>query len=154
MQFCWLHIHEVLSHPLGGLLDWDLVTVKAILVQWTHYHVQETNMRLPEVYDMMCYPAGNRHQRMQYCYKEMDTVSNNSRLLNDAQLVPKGPKYTRKISPTTLPHHLQHEPLIQGMILLCFHAFEPTFCFCYPNYTALIWTSILSCPIFLSLYGL
>ncbi len=29
------------SHPKGALLDWDLVTVEAIWVKWTHCHVQE-----------------------------------------------------------------------------------------------------------------
>lgn len=32
-------------NPKGALLDWDLVTVKATGVQWSHYPVQETSLR-------------------------------------------------------------------------------------------------------------
>ncbi len=32
-------------HPKSALLDWDLVTVEAIWVKWTHCHVQESSLR-------------------------------------------------------------------------------------------------------------
>ncbi len=48
------------------LLDWDLVTVEAIWVKWTHCHVQETSLRWFELCDMVHYPAGSSHQKM-YC---------------------------------------------------------------------------------------
>ncbi len=40
-------------HPKGALLDWDLVTVEAIWVKWSHCHVQETSLRWFELYDMV-----------------------------------------------------------------------------------------------------
>jgi len=49
MEICEMHIHgtklPVPPHPKDALLGWDLVTVGAILVQWTHCHVQETNLK-------------------------------------------------------------------------------------------------------------
>jgi len=39
-------------------------TVGAILVQWTHCHVQETNFKWFELRDMVRYPAGSSHQGM------------------------------------------------------------------------------------------
>ncbi len=38
-------------HPKAALLDWDLVTVEAIWVKWTHCHVQETSLRWFELCD-------------------------------------------------------------------------------------------------------
>ncbi len=46
-------------NPKGALLDWDLVTVEAIWVKWTHCHVQETSLRWFELCDMLHYPAGS-----------------------------------------------------------------------------------------------
>ncbi len=40
-------------------IDWDLVTVEAIWVKWTHCHVQETSLRWFELCDMVHYPAGS-----------------------------------------------------------------------------------------------
>ncbi len=68
-------------HPKGALLDWDLVTVEAIWVKWTHCHVQETSLRWFELCDMVHYPAGCRHQKMVHCsHKGMDMVSNNTQV--------------------------------------------------------------------------
>jgi len=39
------HEAPVPPHPKDALLGWDLVTMRAILVQWTHCHVQETNLK-------------------------------------------------------------------------------------------------------------
>ncbi len=41
--------------------------------------------------------------------------------LNNAQLVLRGPKCAKKISPTPLHHHHQSEPLRQGRMDPCFH---------------------------------
>ncbi len=51
-------------HPKAALLDWDLVTVEAIWVKWTHCHVQETSLRWFELCDIVHYPAGSSHQKM------------------------------------------------------------------------------------------
>ncbi len=40
-----VYIYPLSPHPKGALLDWDLVTVEAIWVKWTHCHVQETSLR-------------------------------------------------------------------------------------------------------------
>ncbi len=64
-------------------------------------------------------------RRWVHCsHKGTDMVSNN-RLwrLNDAQLVLRGPKCAKKISPTPLHHHHhQPEPLRQGRMLSCSYA--------------------------------
>jgi len=42
------HVDRIASvppHPKDALLGLDLVTVGAILVQSTHFHVQETNLK-------------------------------------------------------------------------------------------------------------
>ncbi len=60
-----------------------------------------------------------------YGHKGIDMVSNYSgRLwrLNKAQLVLRGPKCAKKISPTPLHHHQQPEPLRQGRM-------DPSFMF-------------------------
>ncbi len=62
LQSCRLHIHDV-NDPKGALLDWDLVTVEAIWVKWTHCHVQETSLRWFELCDMVHYPAGSSIRR-------------------------------------------------------------------------------------------
>ncbi len=75
LQICRLHIHESLvpPHPKGALLDWDLVTVEAIWVKWTHCHVQETSLRC--ICDMVHYPAGSSIRRWVHCsHKGMDKV--------------------------------------------------------------------------------
>jgi len=48
-------------HPKDVLY---LVTVGAILVQWTHCDVQETNLKCFELCDMVHYPAGSSDQRL------------------------------------------------------------------------------------------
>ncbi len=51
-------------HPKSALLDWDLVTVEAVWVKWTHCHVQETSLIWFELCDMVHYPAGSSYQKM------------------------------------------------------------------------------------------
>ncbi len=51
-------------HTKGALLDWDLVTVEAIWVKWTHCNVKETSLRWFELCDMVHYPSGSIHQNM------------------------------------------------------------------------------------------
>ncbi len=68
LQIC-RHAHPwcnspIPPHPQGALLDWDLVTVEAIWVKWTHCHVQETSLTWFELCDMVHYPAGSSHQKM------------------------------------------------------------------------------------------
>ncbi len=57
--------------------------------------------------------------------KGMDMVSNNTQvgcgILNDAQLVIRGQKCAKKISPSPLHHHHHSEPLRQGRMDPCFH---------------------------------
>ncbi len=67
-------------HPKGALLYWDLVTVEAIWVKWTHCHVQETSLRWFELCDMVHYPAGSSHQKMYCSHKGMVMVSNNTQV--------------------------------------------------------------------------
>ncbi len=68
-------------HPKGALLDWDLVTVEAIWVKWTHCHVQETSLRWFELCDMVHYPAGSNIRRCVHCsHKGMDMVSNSTQV--------------------------------------------------------------------------
>ncbi len=47
--------------------------------------------------------------------------------LNNAQLVLRGPKCAKKISPTPLHHHHQPEPLRQGRMDPCFHVLYAKF---------------------------
>ncbi len=66
----------------GALLDWDLVTVEAIWVKWTHCHVQETVWDWFELCDMLHYPAGSSIRRWVHCiHKGMDMVSNNTQVV-------------------------------------------------------------------------
>jgi len=70
-------------------------------------------------------------RRQLHCgHKGMNMASNSTQvdcgILNDAQLVLKGPKCAKKISNTPLKH--QPEPFTQGSMLSCFftQSFEPT----------------------------
>ncbi len=111
-------------HPKGALLDWDLVTVEAIWVKWTHCHVQETSLRWFELCDMVHYPAGSTSE--DGCtvvikgWTWSATILSRLWRLNYAQLVLRGPKCAKKISLTPLHHHHQPEPLRQGRMI---HAF-------------------------------
>ncbi len=68
-------------HPKRALLDWDLVTVEAIWVKWTHCHVQETSLRWFDLCDMVHYAAGSSIRRwVLCCRKGMDMVSNNTQV--------------------------------------------------------------------------
>ncbi len=60
--------------------------------------------------------------------------------LNDAQLVLRGPKSAKKISPTPLHHHHQPEPLRQGRMDPCFHVLYAKFCPYHLNVAAEIET--------------
>ncbi len=62
LQICRLHIHDAnlcSTTSQRCSIDWDLVTVEAIWVKWTHCHVQETSLRWFELCDMVHYPAGS-----------------------------------------------------------------------------------------------
>ncbi len=105
LYICWLHIHDanLPFHHIPKVLYWIEIwwlwrTVEAIWVKWTHCHVQETSLRWFELYE------SGRLWR-----------------LNDAQLVQRGPKCAKKISPTSLHQHHQPEPLRQGRMDPCFH---------------------------------
>ncbi len=78
--------------------------------------------------------------------------------LNDAQLVLRGPKCAKKISPRPLHHHHQPEPLRQGRLDPCFHFLYAKFWPYHLNIAAEIEThqnrqrfSIFYCPILVSL---
>ncbi len=61
LQICRLHIHDGISRSTtsqSALLDWDLVTVEAVWVKWTHCHVQETSLRCLS-FVTVHYPAGS-----------------------------------------------------------------------------------------------
>lgn len=92
---------------MDALLDWDLVTVEAIWVQWTHCHIQETSLRLYKLYDMLVYSAGNRwahcgHKRM---YIDRAKILSQAVVLKWCSVGTMGCKCTEKISPTPL-----HQP--------------------------------------------
>ncbi len=119
-------------HPKCALLDWDLVTVEAIWVKWTHCHVQEISLRWFKLCDMVHYPAGSSIRRWVHCSHKRDghgqqQYSGRPWRLNDAQLVLRGPKCAKKISPTPLHHHHQPEPLRQGRMDPCFHVLYAKF---------------------------
>ncbi len=67
-------------HPKGALLDWDLVTVEAIWVKWTHVMFKKP------VWDDLsfvtwCIILLEVHQKMVHCsHKGMDMVSNNTQV--------------------------------------------------------------------------
>ncbi len=71
-------------------------------------------------------------RRWVHCsHKGKDMVSNNTQVgCGDAQLVLRGPKCAKKISPTPLHHH-QPEPLRQGRMDPCFHVLYAKF---WPNH--------------------
>lgn len=58
----WPHILDMNLHSAASQRDWDLVTVEAIWVQWTH--VQESSSRWREFCDMVQYPDVSSHQEM------------------------------------------------------------------------------------------
>ncbi len=60
--------------------------------------------------------------------------------LNNAQLVLRGPKCVKKISPTPLHLHHQPEPLRQGRMDPCFHVLYAKFWPCHLNVAAEIET--------------
>ncbi len=110
LQICRLHIHEANlpfpPHPKGALLDWDLVTVEAIWVKWTHCHVQETSPRWLKLCDMVHYPAGSSIRRWVHCsHKGMDMVRNNTQVdcgvFIRCSIGTKGPKVCQENIPHT-----------------------------------------------------
>ncbi len=99
-------------------------------------------------------------RRWVHCsHKGMDMVSNNTQVgCGDAQLVLRGPKCAKKISPTSLHHHHQPEPLRQGRMDPCFHVLYAKFWPYHLNVAAEIKSyqirqrfSIFYCPILVSL---
>ncbi len=135
LQICRLNIQDVNLRSTTSQscsIDWDLVTVEAIWVKWTHCYVQETSLRWFELCDTVHYPAGSSIRRWVQCiHKGMDMVSKqySGRLwrLNDASIGTKGP-------PTPLHHHHQPEPLRQGRMDPCFHVL-------YTKFWPYIWMS-------------
>jgi len=69
-------------HPKDALLGWDLVTVGAILVQWTHCQFQETNLKWFKLCVLVDYPAGYPAIRewVHGGHKGMDMVRNNAQV--------------------------------------------------------------------------
>jgi len=119
-------------HPKGALLDWELVAVEAIWVQWTHCHVQETSLIWFELCDMARCSAGSSCQKMGTLWSQRDghgqqQYSGRLWRLNDAQLVLRGPKCAKKI-------------LIQGRMDPCCHVVDTKFWPYHPNVTAEIET--------------
>lgn len=51
------------THPEGVLLDYDLVALGAIWLQWMHCHAEETNLRSSEFCGMVCYPSVRSYQK-------------------------------------------------------------------------------------------
>ncbi len=103
------------------------MTVEAIWVLWT-CHIQETSLRWFELCDMVRYPAGSRHHNIGTLWSLKHghgQQQHPSRLwcLSDAQLVLRGPKCSKKISPEPLHHH-QPEPFIFRMCP-CIHVVAP-----------------------------
>ncbi len=71
-------------------------------------------------------------RRWVYCsHKGMNMISNNTQVgcgvFNDAQLVLRGQKCAKKLSPASLHHHHQSEPSRQGRIDPCFHVLYTKF---------------------------
>lgn len=62
-------------HPKGALLEWNLVVMEAIWVQWTLRHVQETIVRILKPCNML---DAVIRRWLQCGHKEMDMVSNNT----------------------------------------------------------------------------
>ncbi len=63
LQICRLHIHDANlppPHPKGALLDWDLVTVEAIWVKWTH-SINQSEMIWAFIHNASCWKS---HQKM------------------------------------------------------------------------------------------
>ncbi len=117
----------------NALLDWDLVTVEAIWVTWTHYHVQETSLRWFELCD--------KYIRRWYTvvikgWTWSATILREAVVLKRCSIGTKGPKCAKKISPTPLHHHHQPEPLRQGRMNPCFHVL-------YTKFWLYIWMSQL-----------
>lgn len=78
-----------------SLLDWDLMTVEMIWVQWTHGHVRGTSLRQFELCDVA---KGS--------YQKMDTVSNNTQVGWAVRT-----QGAEKILSIPLHHH--HQPELQ-----------------------------------------
>jgi len=103
MEICGMHIQGT-KLPLHHIPK--MLLLEAILVQWTHCHVQKTNFKWFELCDMVHYPPGSSHQRMGTWCPLMDGHGQkqcSSRLwhLNDAQLSLRGLSVPRKHP----PHH-------------------------------------------------
>ncbi len=83
------------------------------------------------------YPAGSSIRRWVHCSQRdghgQQQYSGRLWCLNNAQLVLRGSKCPKKISPTPLHHH-QPEPLRQGRM-------DPCFMFFTPNSDPTIWIS-------------
>ncbi len=91
-----MRISHSTTSQMCCILDWDLVTVEAIWVKWTPCHVQETSLRWFELCDMVHYPAGSSHQKMDRHGQQQ--YSGRLWHLNDAQLV-------LSVSRKYPPHH-------------------------------------------------
>ncbi len=131
LQICWLHIHDVnlLFHHIPNTLYWI-----EIWWLWRPFKYNELIVMFKKpVWDDLSFLTWHvillevaTTRWVHYGHKGRDMVSINTQgrpwHLNDAQLVPKCAK---KISPTTLHHHLlQPEPLIHGRMDPCFHVIK------------------------------
>jgi len=78
------HEAPVPPHPKDALLGWDLVTVGTILLQWTHCHVQETNLKWFEPiwnqFEMIILLEVAIRGWVHGGYKGMDMVRNNAQV--------------------------------------------------------------------------
>ncbi len=135
---------SVPPHPKGTLLDWDLMTVEAIWVLWT-CHIQETSLRWFELCDMVRYPAGSSHHNIGTLWSLKHVHGQQQHLsrlwcLSDAQLVLRGPKCSKKISPKPLHHH-QPEPFIFRMCP-CIHVVCAKFWFYHQPFFSLLLSNV------------
>ncbi len=106
-------------HTKGALLDWDLVTVEAIWVKWTHYHVQETSLWWFELCDIILLEEAIR--RWIHCSQTWSaTIGCGLWRLNNSQFILWSPKCAKKYIPHTVT-------LRRGRMDPCFHVLYAKF---------------------------
>lgn len=125
--FFWLHTHDVIlsqsctigfgTGDCGGHLS---------AAQWSHYHVQETNFRLFNLCDMVCYSVGSSDQMMGSLWSPSDGHgSSNDRTLVEFKHCSTG---TKDNIPTPLHHYRARTVDIghNGFMLSCCLNSNPT----------------------------